>query len=152
MRVAIKFRNKDCNSKAQLSHLVSLTEICHLCWLPSRGNGAVLQIMATHASFVYRQLMSVNKELETPTSVLSGLIPLPRFIYADLRSLSVSDCQRDCGWRRSGFGRVLVDSRLSRQPEVQRSVTGTCIKYTSRGAGLARNRNRLIKTAERRIT
>jgi len=115
MRVAIKFRNKGCNSKAQLSHLVSLTEICHLCWLPSRGNGAVVQILATHISV----LLSVNEtQLEALTSVPSGPIPLPRFIYKCIRSVSVTDLSARLwltGW--SGVGHVLVDSRLRQQPK-----------------------------------
>jgi len=95
MRVAIKFRNKECNSKAQLSHLVSLTEICHLCLLPSRGNGPVVQILATHVSL----LLSVNEtQLEALTSVPSGLIPLPRFIYMYVRPLSVTVSECVAAW------------------------------------------------------
>jgi len=73
----------------------------------------------------------MKHNFEALTTFLSGLITLPRFIYTEVRSLSVTDCKRDCGWL-IGLRPRTVDSRLRQQPKVQRSVTGTFVRYTSR--------------------
>ena len=115
----------------ELSHLVSLTEMCHLRWLPSRGNGAVAQILATHVSF----LQSVNGTQLWNTYQCSLWTNYVTTIHLHGSKVLICHRQRDCGWQWSGFGRVVVCSRLCQQPEVQRSITGTFVRYTSRRNG-----------------
>jgi hypothetical protein len=101
---------------SELSLLVSLTEICHLCWLPGRGNGAVVQVLANHVSL----LLSVNETQLWSTYQCSFWTNYVTTTH--LHGSKVLTCHWLSarlwltGWL--GFGRVLVHSRLRQQPKV----------------------------------
>jgi hypothetical protein len=69
---------------SELSQLVSLTEICHFCRLPSRWNGVVC---VDTGQSCFPPVVGERNTFETLTRVPSALITLPRFIYTYVRSL-----------------------------------------------------------------